>query len=203
MAICSRIEFFVDYGKLVAVILFVAAAVTDFFDGWIARKWNLVTNTGKLLDPVADKMLTMLGFILILGDPIWYENIDRTIIEPTVMAGVYWFLILAVFVTLGRDIIMNSLRFIAAEQGITIAADKLGKLKTITQFSAIVMYMVLSFNLNISVQFIDNGTWLDMYSWTAMFFLGVATVLSIWSCINYIRNYVKSMVKKGAQNGQK
>ena len=194
-----QIAFFRDWGKLVAAILFVIAVATDWLDGFIARKYNMVTNTGKLLDPVADKMLNMLGFILIIADPIWFYGHS--------FALPYWLAIVAVFIALGRDIIMNSLRFIAAEQGVVIAADRLGKLKSLFQFIAITLYMLLAFNLNVFVQFVPDGVWLDTWAWVCVFMLGVATILTVWSCANYIANYVKSVnakqkTKEKVENGK-
>ena len=191
--------FFTNWGKLVALILFVIAAATDWLDGYIARRCNLVTNTGKLLDPVADKMLTMLGFILVLSDPIFFINYDGDFIMAATFAFPYWFAVLAVFVALGRDIIMNSLRFIAAEQGITIAADKLGKLKTIFQLIALSMYMLLAFMLNpyLELTFVlENTIWFQLYAYISVFILATATVLSVWSCTNYIMSYVQSVSGK-------
>ena len=206
MAVCGEEgSFWIDYGKLVAVILFIIAALTDFLDGYLARKWNQVTNTGKLLDPVADKMLTTLGFILILADPIFGGNVNHSNgIQAGVEAGQYWIFVIAIFVILGRDIIMNSLRFIAAEQGIAIAADRLGKFKTLCQFFAIVMYMILAWNLTTDYPFMYMGVWLDMFCYVAIGFLAFATLFSVWSCANYIRNYVKGVISKGVKNdGQK
>jgi CDP-diacylglycerol--glycerol-3-phosphate 3-phosphatidyltransferase len=200
MAVCANdIPFFRDWGKLIAALLFVVAVATDWLDGYIARRMNLVTNTGKLLDPVADKMLNMLGFILVIADPVWFHGHS--------FALPYWFAVLAVFVALGRDIIMNSLRFIAAEQGIVIAADRLGKLKSLFQFIAITLYMLFAFNLNVFVQFVPDGVWLDTWAWICVFILGVATILTVWSCGNYVSSYIKNVSKKSKEeeneNGKK
>jgi CDP-diacylglycerol--glycerol-3-phosphate 3-phosphatidyltransferase len=196
-AVCIDIPFFNEWGRLVAAILFVLAVATDWLDGFIARKYNMVTNTGKLLDPVADKMCTMLGFILILADPVW------DFMNP-ILAFQYWFAVLVVFIALGRDIVMNSLRFIAAEQGITIAADKLGKAKSLFQFIGITLYMVFAFNLNPYVQFVSYGLWLDFWGYICVFVMTAASVLSVWSCVNYITDYAKKIQQKGTvKNGQK
>ncbi|MDR0462391.1 MAG: CDP-diacylglycerol--glycerol-3-phosphate 3-phosphatidyltransferase [Christensenellaceae bacterium] len=197
--VCLDVTFFTNWGKLIATILFVIAVGTDWLDGYIARKYNMVTNTGKLLDPVADKMLTMLGFILILADPIWYETWDRTMMMPSVPAFPFWFAVITVFVAFGRETITNSLRFIAAEKGIVIAADKLGKAKSLFQFIAITLYMLLAFNLNPFIQFVQDDTmWLDLWSYTCVFMMTAAAVLTVWSCVNYIQNYVKEVNAKGA-----
>ena len=203
MAIDSGVTFFAEWGRFIAVCLFVFAAATDWLDGFIARKYNQTTNTGKLLDPVADKMLVMLGLILILADPIWHMNWTtiadgQVIFSTTSVAFQFWFVATAIFIMLGRDIIMNSLRFIAAEQGITIAADKLGKIKSIFQFIAITLYMSLAFFTNlIIIEAVDYHTiWVDTWAYIAVFTLVTATILSIWSCVNYIQNYARSIKEK-------
>ena len=96
-----------------ALILFVAAGLTDMLDGMIARKYNMVTDFGKLMDPLADKLLVMsalVAFIPVAGVPVW-----------------------VVVVILGREFMVTSLRLIAAGKGVVIAADKWGKVKTISQ----------------------------------------------------------------------
>ena len=105
---------FIPYGKLVATALFIFGAITDFLDGYIARKHNLVTDLGKFLDPIADKMLVTSSLILICC--------DGTIPTP------YGAIVLALFV--GRDLIINMLRQIASTKGVVIAAGWSGKVKT-------------------------------------------------------------------------
>ena len=203
MAVCTDVVFFVDWGKLIAALLFVLAAATDWLDGFIARKYNMVTNTGKLLDPVADKMLTLIGFVMILADPTWYENYGGSTFVSVTPAGLYWLMTAAVFIALGRDVLMNSLRFIAAEQGITIAADKLGKIKSTLQYVAITLYIVLAFLLNplneaLNPIHSDSAKiFIDIWAYACVFTLAAATVLSIWSCANYIINYSKGLRAKG------
>jgi len=198
-AVNFYIPFFANWGRLVALILFLLAASTDWLDGYIARKYNMVTNTGKLLDPVADKLLVILGFLLILADPIWYINFDFLIIQSKTVAFSFWFAVICVFIAIARDIIMASVRTIAQEQGITIAADKLGKIKSVLQYIAITLYMLLAFNLNPHVQFIGTGIWLDLWAFLNIFFLSAATILTIWSCVNYIINYARAVNKKNNQ----
>ena len=96
-----------------SLIVFLAACITDTLDGNIARKRNLVTDFGKLMDPLADKLLVMsalVAFIPVAGVPVW-----------------------VVVVILGREFMVTSLRLIAAGKGGVIAADKWGKVKTISQ----------------------------------------------------------------------
>lgn len=103
--------------RVLATVLFIAAALTDFLDGYLARKHNLVTNFGKLMDPLADKLLTMSAFICLVA-------LDQV---PAWM----------VIVILGREFIISGMRQVAAAEGIVIAAAWSGKVKTALQMIAI------------------------------------------------------------------
>lgn len=110
------VVFLLDY-RYAAAVIFILAALTDMLDGHIARKNNLVTNFGKLMDPLADKLLVMSALICLsqVGDvPGWM-----------------------VIVILGREFIITGMRQVAAAQGVVIAAGTTGKIKTITQMIAI------------------------------------------------------------------
>ena len=132
--------FLMDY-RYAAAVVFILAALTDMLDGHIARKRNLVTNFGKLMDPLADKLLVMSALICLaqVGD----------------VAG--WMVI----VILGREFIITGMRQVAAAQGIVIAAGTTGKIKTITQMIAIPLLILenwpfgmLGFNLPMDVIFL-------------------------------------------------
>ena len=100
-------------GSIIAFILFVAASLTDTLDGMIARKYNLVTNFGKFMDPLADKLLVcsaLICFVALKRIPTWI-----------------------VIVIIAREFIISGFRLIAAEQGVVIAASYWGKFKTVSQ----------------------------------------------------------------------
>ena len=108
--------------RYAALFLFIAAAITDFVDGWMARKYNLVTNFGKFIDPVADKLLVLSTLIMLSWHgltPVW--------------------LVVAVLM---RELAVDGLRLVAVEQGRVIAAGKLGKIKTIVQITMIITHLV-------------------------------------------------------------
>lgn len=107
-------------------IIFILASITDFFDGYLARKLNLVTNLGKFLDPVADKVLTNGALIALLITPsfIQYEHIT--------------FPLWAVLIMVIRDLIVDTLRMIAIEQKKVISANIYGKVKTFFQMITII-----------------------------------------------------------------
>lgn len=114
------------YHYLVSLILFAAASLTDMIDGKMARKYNLVTDFGKFLDPLADKMLTTaayLGFMFLFAKNSVYG----------------WQLTTILFVVLFREFTVSSLRLVTAKSGLVVAANIWGKLKTVSQMVGIVV----------------------------------------------------------------
>lgn len=112
----------------IALCIFVIAAVTDYLDGAIARKHNIVTNFGKLFDPLADKLLTMAAFVSFVE-----------ILGPN---GRPIFPAWAIILILGREYIVTGLRSVAVANGNVIHADKWGKQKTIWQLISIITVLV-------------------------------------------------------------
>jgi len=139
-------EFYVSF------VLFIFASVTDFLDGYLARKMNEVTALGKFIDQLADKIL--ITSILIVFMDIGFLG--------------SWFVI----VTVVRDIIVNGIRMVAAEKGVVIAADKLGKLKTVSQ---VALVMVLFIQGIIGLQ----------ASWVSTVLIWLSFLLTVISGINY------------------
>lgn len=126
---------------LIVFILFVFASFSDFLDGYIARKYNLVTNLGKFLDPIADKLLINSLFIILTQ----IGSIRIPLVIPVIM--------------IARDTIVDVLRMVAVEQGKVVAANIFGKLKTVLQMVAIIFVLLNDFpfsylNLNFSVSII-------------------------------------------------
>lgn len=111
----------VPYSQLIAIGIFLIAAATDFLDGMIARKYNLVSNVGKMLDPIADKMLSYTGLFLIIV----------TGILPL------WACVIIYVINLCRDFAIDCLRMLAATKGTVLAANKFGKIKTVIAFVAL------------------------------------------------------------------
>lgn len=119
----------VTYSDLIATFIFIIAASTDGLDGYIARKRKIVTNLGKFLDPLADKLLITAALVSLVGN-------------GSVAA---WMAI----VIISREFAVTGLRLVAAAEGQVIAASGLGKLKTITQIVAIVAVMLNNFPFGI------------------------------------------------------
>ncbi len=117
----------IPYGKIIAVVIYLVAAVTDFLDGHLARKHNVVSNIGKMLDPIADKMLYYTGLLLIILDNIL----------PV------WACVVIFFINLMRDFAIDCLRMLAATKGTVMAANMFGKIKTTIAFIAVPWLMLL------------------------------------------------------------
>lgn len=157
------------YHYTVSAGIFALAALTDALDGHIARSRNLVTNLGKFLDPIADKVLVATAFILMVCE----EKIFGTFGNAYAIAGA-----VCICVILARELIISAFRQIAATAGIVLAAEKLGKYKTTFQDICIVVLLVsadLAANL---AQKIVNGVGLGLFA--------IAVILTIVSGISYI-----------------
>ena len=123
----------IPHNYLYATIVFAVAAFTDFLDGYIARKYNLVTDLGKFLDPIADKVLVLTAMILMLTS-VSIGPLGGGIL-PAVSGGV------GISIILARELIVSSFRMVAASKKVVIAADKLGKIKTVSQDIALVLLL--------------------------------------------------------------
>ena len=156
---------------LASAIVFVLAAATDALDGYIARSRHLVTDFGKFLDPIADKVLVSTAFIVILTIPTAFQ-IEMYGTLGIVTAGVCVALILA------RELIVSGFRIIAAGKHLVLAADKLGKIKTTMQDIAIVAILV-----SMSILDTPAGVWVAL---VGLVCLVICTVLTVISGANYI-----------------
>ena len=133
-----EIEFFgyLTLANIIMVGVFAIGAISDFFDGYLARKHNLVTSFGKFMDPLADKLLVFTLLILLLK--------QNNVLAPWV-----------VIVMLAREFVVSGLRMLAAEKGEVIAAGLLGKIKTNIQFLLIILLLLFG-ETNIHLVWIVN-----------------------------------------------
>ena len=151
--------------------VFLLAALTDALDGHIARSRNLVTNLGKFLDPIADKVLVSTALIVILTVPTAFQIYVYGVFG-IIAAGVCTALILA------REIIVSGFRIIAVGRNLVLAADKLGKVKTTTQDIAVVVLLVA-----MSFPGTDAGV---ILAHIGLGFLILCTLLTVVSGVNYL-----------------
>ncbi len=155
----------------IAAAIFAIAACTDFIDGHIARSRGLVTNLGKFLDPIADKVLVSTAMILLLA------------MKESLLRGwkcgdeLYVLLAICICVIMARELIISAFRQIAATTGLVLAADKLGKYKTTFQDVSIVVLLVSA-----SV-FGKAG---EVLCGIGLVLFAIATVLTVWSGISYV-----------------
>lgn len=155
------------WGKIVALVIFIIAALTDMLDGQIARKKGLVTNLGKFLDPIADKLLTMSALLLVVC--------DSTVPAP--------YGVVVAIIIIGRELIISAFRQVAATKNFVMAADWYGKIKTIVQDISLPLLFLLSFFY--STNSINENS-LFVFEIINYIFLGLATILTILSGANYL-----------------
>lgn len=159
---------------LAAAIVFVIAAGTDTLDGYIARSRGLVTNLGKFLDPIADKVLVSTAFIILLTVP---SEFSAFTLKPFGDWGLYAAGIMVALI-LARELIVSGFRMVAAGRNVVLAADRLGKMKTMTQDIAITMLIV-------SVAF-SSTFFGSLVGYGGLAFFAVCTLLTVISGVNYI-----------------
>ena len=147
-----------------AFCIFFVASWTDYFDGYIARLQGRTSTLGKLLDPLADKLLVMAALIMLL-------SLDRF---PRVPA---WLVVLLI----GREIAVTGLRGIAAGAGVVVEAETLGKSKTLCQ-----IFAVHSLILHYTYWHID-------FHLTGMYFLWISAVFSLWSGLEYHLKVIRQL----------
>ena len=152
------------WGDVVALVLFIVASLTDWMDGYLARKLNQMTNFGKLIDPLADKVLVASALICLIplgALPAW-----------------------AVIVIITREFLITGLRQLAAGQGQILPADSLGKHKTAWQLITILFFLIL---LAAGDIFGDESRWLK-FLWVHVgpVLIGITIVLTIYSGLAYL-----------------
>lgn len=156
-----------------AAAVFALASITDWLDGYLARRMEIVTVFGKFLDPIADKLIVMAALIMILPFgrvPAWM-----------------------VLIILGREIIITGLRGIASSEGIVIQASDLGKFKTIFQIVAI-LGLLLHYDYNWFFGIQHPLLQVNMHN-VGMFYLWIATLLTVWSGGDYLFRFMRVIAR--------
>ncbi len=167
------------YHYLISLILFIAASLTDMIDGKMARKYNMVTDFGKFMDPLADKMLTTaayLGFMFVYGG-----------------TNYAWHIVVITFIVLFREFAVSSIRLVAVTAGgKVVAANMWGKCKTVSQMAGIIIALgVYGFNeimpLNEGVFAIADIVIVALF-WLSAVLCVISGAIYIWGGRDYIKN---------------
>lgn len=148
---------------LILLVIFALASFTDFLDGKIARKYNLITNFGKFMDPLADKLLVMSTLIVLL--------------EKGMFSAFGISFGFAIIIILAREFAVTGLRTIAADNKKVIAASKLGKLKTVSQMVMIIFLLVDCYPFRLVSDIVGDIACVTLIS--------IATILTIVSGVDY------------------
>ena len=155
--------------QLLAFIIFILAALSDFLDGYLARKLNQTSVLGKILDPIADKLLVILVFMMFINSDLL--NTYTTI---------------GILIITAREIIVMTMREITAHQGIMIDVIKLSKLKTTLQFISLIMLFLVSITRSSNIQVINLTNT----------FIYATAIISLISLIIYIKTVHRNIIRK-------
>jgi len=158
---------------VLALIVFTAAALTDFLDGYLARKHNLISQFGKIMDPIADKFLILSAFFMF----------------AQLMLIPFW-MFLCIF---AREVIVTGLRFFAMSKGITLAAEGAGKLKTVLQIVAVylIMIFVIVLQMDVESQWILDA--MPHFSRGINIAVLMVVAVTLWSGFSFVRNNRKEL----------
>ena len=162
----------INWIMLILMFVFLVASMTDFLDGYLARKNNEVTDLGKFLDPIADKMLinSMMIFLSL---------------NFASLVGNQKFAFFLVIIMVIRDLVVDGLRFMVAKKNVVVAANIFGKLKTVTQMIAIIVVFLNGFPFS----YFDYNwpVYLHISDWLCY----IATFFSVLSGIIYVKQNIK------------
>lgn len=164
LGITASLPWGLPIANLIILAIFLIASFTDYLDGHIARKKNIVTNFGKFLDPIADKLLVLTALVMLVETDIIPSWI------PIVIAA--------------REFMVSAIRMLVATEGKVIAASKLGKIKTVTQMVGISLAFL---DTNSFMSFVNGG--LTSYDLVLNILMSIgmllAVIATIWSGVDY------------------
>lgn len=168
---------------LVATGLFILAAITDYFDGYLARKWKVETSFGRIMDPFCDKVLVLGAFIYLSGPRFVIPQAVERGDFFTMITGIYpWMVVLM----LARELLVTSIRGEMESQGVQFGAKLSGKLKTILQLVAIpIILLIVWYD-----PYMPGHTWMGYIRDALVYAIVLVTVVSGWP---YVLAAVKSM----------
>ena len=170
----------------IALMVFLFGALTDWLDGWLARRLGQVSDFGKFMDALVDKIFTMGTFVSLLALGI---------------VGIW--ALFPILLILSREFLITGLRLVAAAQGMTLAAEKVGKVKTVMQIASISLYL-----LNVAIMHdlsrikISEGlvNWTEIIGQAAQLTLILACLLTVYSGLNYLVKYWSVFTTSNSQD---
>lgn len=175
--------YFLPYwcGSLVAVIIFALAAFTDFLDGYIARKYNLVTDLGKLLDPIADKILVCAAlFCLAATNPLQGISSGSSFFAN----GGYVIFAVSGTIILARELLISAVRMIAATKGVVVQANIYGKVKTVFQVISLPCLLIVRAS---QFEYCSGAAkFFEILAYVGLSLYAIAVLLTILSGIIYL-----------------
>lgn len=166
LALVNSLATNIPYTRIIATVVFIVASLTDILDGYLARKNNQVTDLGKFLDPIADKLLVTAALIIVTVYPS----------APEAHADIFQMVtVIFTMIIIFRELTIGAFRMIAATKNLVLAADMLGKIKTVLQMSALIVLLLVP-------DFFVSSDWLYYIGFAL---LSLATVMTIVSGCNY------------------
>lgn len=173
---------FVPFNNYIALGIFIIASLTDMLDGKIARKRNLVTNFGKFMDPLADKLLVVIALLCLL-----VVDGGTRICDNQVLA------LIAIIVIVAREFIISGFRLVASDAGIVIAASMWGKFKTATTMVAICFMIVVK----------DISAVLPFFKELTLVLFWISVTLTVVSLVDYLAKNIHVITDMGAGSKKK
>lgn len=182
-----------EWGVYAAIAIFLICCFTDFLDGFIARKYNMVTDLGKLLDPIADKILICAAlFCVVATNPLQYFS-NAFVAMPNNFADNFGLILLTVgsILILARELLISAVRMIAASKGVVVQANIFGKIKTVMQDVSLPLLLLM----NAQSFLVDSEFYIeptsrmkafDVIWFVAVIVFGLAVIMTIVSGVIYL-----------------
>ena len=163
----------------ISLLIFVLAVITDFLDGYLARKWKLTSTFGRIADPFADKIVVCGGFVMLTG-------VAPELVEP-------WFAVVIIF----REFLVSGLRSFLESRGVAFGSAWIGKLKMLVQ--SLTIPVILFYEANLSTISPGTSVVATFFYWLTLALLATTLVLTIASCSGYIQRAVKLIREDGVR----
>ena len=154
------------YGRTIALVLFILAGISDYFDGEIARRYGIVTKFGKLMDPLVDKVMMAAAFICLVplgAVPAWVA-----------------------IIVVARDFLITGLRLLASSEGVVLPAEKLGKHKTSWQIATVLFFLLLLTAHELGLAGAEAVWWENAWHYGGDTLLWITIGLTIYSGLGYL-----------------